>query len=417
MFGKSKKEKDVEVLNEELDAKKEKKKKRLFGGKKDKKIKVDSIAVDEQTESEAEEDEAIFGTIWGGKLGDTDPRTKTSLRWYRIAIGLLCLGLVGLVFTINGYIQYHNYTVSNSTKFNTPLTFGKEQATVTLKGVYTDKDKEVTVVELGYSDLARSKLSAKGTNYGINLLVNSFSDVPKGTKISYGLLGTDGNGYLIINGKLKKEAYQFFILNRFSFDSGSTGSTITEGDKLDLEKTSVEKMISDVKLDKANGNGIFTNTNQTNTGKDTINFRINPYSDNTVTYNTSFKKDNGEVDYNKVVKTIGIDKIVKTLDTKIKLSKERQTAYSNAIEENTSRLLVNPEDSKAQTDLKTANDNYAKEKEAMAYYQQTKDELQKKTFDEKSFGIINKSYVVIQQQSNLSKIQTVKVKQGGAFRE
>lgn len=333
--------------------------------------------------------------ILGGKYGDTDIRTKQSLRWNRLFGVLMVLLATGVIITVIGQVRYHNYIVSNSTKIGTPLTFKMSEAKLQLKGVYTDKNYEVTVVQLGYNNLARQSLSYKGTNYGINFVVKNKSDIPQRTTISYGLLGTEGDGYLIINGKLKNEAYQVFILNRLTFDSGDNAASAQN--QSELEQESIASMMSGSDLGSANKNGIMDlfSSGESSTTQDTINFRVNPYSDNTVVSEVSYKDKKGNIDYTALLKDIGIKDLIRQLNAADKVSKENIEKYENAVTEYQDRLKINKEDETSQAELKKAQENLALEKANVDKYKEQKKALKSAEFDEDSFININKKYKVI----------------------
>lgn len=414
MLGKKKKKKII-ITDDELDVSREtvdsdnlatltpsKKKKHKFWERKNKKIKVDDnedevLNGSDLNEFEDSEDDLgekeIGEQVLGGRLGDVDPRTKRSQRWNKIYTGLITAAVIGAVATIYGHHEYHQYSISNSTKAGTSLTFAQTQASLELKGVYTDKNRDVTIVEFGYDSNAHSKLSSKGINYGINFVVDNESDIPSNLESRFGILGTDGNAYLILKGKLKEEAYQVYILNRFSFSTGS--GTTSSSKQLDLEKKSVASLIADADFDDADSNGIFSMFTSTSKGEDAVNFRINPYSDNTTVYDTSFLTDDGDIDYNKIVQKIGVDNLKKELKNQIKVAKENMEEYSNAIDEYTDRVLANPDDSNAATELDTATKNYQEQEQLVDEYNSQLDTLKSLTFSEDSFTDINKEYNVI----------------------
>ncbi|MCW0998231.1 flagellar biosynthesis protein FliS, partial [Streptococcus anginosus] len=87
------------------------------------------------------------------------------------------------------------------------------EAKLKFGGAWTDKNRDVTVVKLGYNKKAREELSTKGTQYKL-FVVDNDNKIQKHAKISYGILGTQGDGFLIIDGKLDKKAYQIVMTNQ-----------------------------------------------------------------------------------------------------------------------------------------------------------------------------------------------------------
>lgn len=352
--------------------------------------------VDNQTESVSRETlkKQIGEQILDGKGGDVDIRTIRTKRWERTYRYIKVLGVVGVIAFFVGQNQYHLYSISNSTPFGTQLTYTNTKASVQLKAVYTDKNREVTIIQLGYTDTSRLRLSSKGTNYGINFVVDKETDLPSDLETSYSLLGTEGDGYLIIKGKLKEEAYQLVVLNRFSFDKGS-GEMTTNSNTLDLEKKSIESILSSQTMNSADKNGLFNFDKLTGTNQDIINFRVNPYSKNTIVYEGSFLNSDGDVDYNKIVQETGVKEIIATLEDSLEVAKENVISYENAITEYTDRLLLNPDDTKASDSLKTAQDSLLIEQANIEQIKQQIEVLNTTTFDKDSFTEANTEYNVI----------------------
>lgn len=379
MIGKKKTDVSHETIKDNV---KPKKKRKLFPRKE----KIKSNKKEEPVDLVDE------NSIVDGKGSDNDPRTIRSKRWERYARFATIVTFIGIGSTFYGYREYHKYTVSNSTPFGQPLIFSNSGAKLILKGVYTDKNKEVTVVELGYDSTAHSKLSYKGTNYGINIQVASKSDIPKGMETRYGLLDTEGNGYLIIKGKLKPEAYQIAIVNRFTFSLDDQTEGFTKKQK-NIEEQALSRTLSEHKMDDANKFGIIDFSKSTKkVGLDYFNFRVNPYSDNTINYKVSFLDKNGNIDYNKMMQYVGVKGIEKDLKTQKKSSEAKIKSYENAISELTDRLLSNPNDTASADNLKTAQMNLKAEKEVLSGLKTNLDYLKQAKFSEKSFGEINKEY-------------------------
>ena len=380
------------------DKKSKKKSKNIFAGlKKISFSKKNKKNVSHETLKEKPKEKNVGKTILGGKYGDYDIRTKRTVRWGRYYKAMQVIAIGAIIWLLIGWQRYHEYVVSNSTPFGQTLTCTKSGATVTLEQVATDKNREVTIIELGYSNTSRQKLSIKGTNYGINIAVNKKSDLPDGMQVNYGILENEGNAYLIIKGKLKQEAYQFYLLNRFTFDDGS--DTLYQSKQfLDKEKTSVEGMISNQPFKEADKNGLFNFSNTQGPVQDFINFRINPYSKNTTVYDGSFLDENGEIDYNKIIHEIGVKRLIKETDTQIKLTKEKMEEIEKGVEEFTDRLLANPTSQEATRDLETAQKAYQDEKENLERYEEQKKFLNDSKFTKENFGSMNTDYNVIVQK-------------------
>ncbi|MCH0488332.1 flagellar biosynthesis protein FliS, partial [Enterococcus faecium] len=217
-------------------------------------------------------------SIIGGLLGDKDKRTRHGLRiMLATFLGVLFL-LTGLGSYIYQLGNYNYYLVNNTTPIGSSLEFARSGAEITISDVWTDQNRDVTVVKLGYSQNARKLLSTQGKNYNLYMATKE-KDRPKKLEMSYGMLSTDGDAFLFLKGKLDERAYQVFIANQVSLISGD--DTADDDTKVNVnEADSVTKALSQYSMNDVNNEGVISfgkKAKPVNT-PDNINFRINPYS-------------------------------------------------------------------------------------------------------------------------------------------
>lgn len=154
----------------------------------------------------------IINGMW-----DKTKRTKAGMRHLITLLSLIVIFVVGVMLYGYKSHDYKMYQMNNTTEIGSDLKFTKSESTVKIDDVWTDENRDVTVVKLGYDNKARDLLSTKGKNY--NLYMVTDGDKPD-VKLKYGMLGTEGDGFLFIKGKLDKKAYQLYIANTVELTTG-----------------------------------------------------------------------------------------------------------------------------------------------------------------------------------------------------
>lgn len=145
-------------------------------------------------------------------FGDTSPRTKkvsNSALQILIATALIIFGLFGIIAQT---INYKTVLAKSSSPIGTSLTFQRSDATMTIKDIYTDKNKNVLIVRIASDDLSASKLPYKGNDYDVYISSKSLKNYNK-VPILFGKLSTDGDMFLVIP-KPNKDVYSIFIMNK-----------------------------------------------------------------------------------------------------------------------------------------------------------------------------------------------------------
>ena len=342
--------------------------------------------------------------IYKSRWGDRDSRTRQGISFF---IMLLVAIIAVIFFTIYLFVsiaKYQQYLKDNTTEIGTELTFAKSSAKVTLSDVWTDKDRNVTMVKLGYDKQARNLLSTKGKNYKI-YLIDDEGKKPKNVEISYGLLGTQGDGYLFIKGPLEEKAYQILLTNQVELSTGSSsegdedvsaeeGSGDVSNQKAEkVTDASIKESLSNASKGDVSKNGILDFTkNSSEPNADYINFRVNAYSDSTKVYKGSFLAPNNDIDYGKVVRQTSLKNVIKDIDDEIKEREEKAKTYEVSLEEYEGRLKDNEDDSTAKSNVKQVKESIEENNEKLENLRKLKKRYEESNFDKSSFGEMQEDY-------------------------
>lgn len=336
-------------------------------------------------------------SVLGGVFGDKDKRTKKGVRSLittATAVGLMTVGLIGTKIQLN---KYNYFLVNNTTPIGTDLTFASSKAVVSIDDVWTDSNKELTVVKLKYNDSAYQLLSSNGKNYNLYMATKQ-KDRPKKLEISYGMLGTDGNGFLFLKGQLEEKAYQVFLANQVKHISANSGGADSSKEISAInEKESMARSLAKYSTSDVDENGIFSNfmSNTENNDEqvpDNINFRINPYSMTTNIYNGSFLDKDGEIDYAKVVSVTSIQEVIEKLEKQISDREDEIKKMDATISEYQDRLEENPKDVSARTNIASLKSKTKQEKEKLRVDKTTLISYKDTSFNEKSFGKVQTKF-------------------------
>ena len=340
----------------------------------------------------------IYQSIWG----DRDPRTRQGITFFF----LLFFNILGLilctVWLVIQMVNYGQYLKENTTKIGTELEFVKSKAKVTLSDVWTDKDRNVTMVKLGYDRQSRNLLSTKGKNYKI-YLIDKEGRKPKGVKISYGILGSEGDGYLFIKGNLQEKAYQILLTSQIELTTGDeTEDDDTEEDSTaniesqkseDISDASIKRSLSESSHGDISDNGILNFDNKSKQpNADYINFRVNAFSDSTKVYKGSFLKADNTIDYGKIIEQTSLKDVVKDIDEKIKKREKKAKQYEVSLEEYKQRAKDNKEDDDARSNVKGIEDSIDENNTKLENLKKSKEKYERADFDKSSFGDMQESY-------------------------
>lgn len=356
-----------ETDDEQVEDVKEKKKFLGIFSRKSKKEKdtteKDEVVDEEDEDSDNNQSKALATgekSVIGGWFGDRDSRTRQSANQMFVsmfAFILLIAGTIGL-FVQNG--QYNHYMDTNTTPFGTTLSFYPSDIPIELKEVWRDNNGMI-VVQIGYNDLAREQLSASGENYGLNLLVSRESHKPENFDMSYAMLGTDGDGYLIMNGDFDNRAYQVVLENY----SKLATSDIVDGDLKSFidENQSITNTLAEHSQQDIGDDGQISFDNEQEDLVDIASFRVNPYSESTRIYDGSFTNEDGTVDYDTIVRATSINDIINNSKLNVKQALENIEIFENQKSEYIARLEENKDDRSARSQLPEVDRNIEAQEE------------------------------------------------------
>ncbi|MBO3081161.1 hypothetical protein [Mammaliicoccus sciuri] len=331
--------------------------------------------------------------ILGGKWGDRDPRTKDGIRTLRLRRISRILLLISVVYFIYMYAELTDYKTNNTTPIGKELTFSKSEASIKIADIWSDKNREVTVVKFRYSGKARDILSLDGKNYNLYFIHNR-NHKPK-VEMKYGVLGTEGDGYLFIKGKLDRRAYQILIANTLDLYNGSSNNSSLNS----LKGKSVEKALTQTDIDTMDEDGVlFKKLPLIGGGKDktpkfdNLNFRLNAYSENTKIYNGSFLDNNGNIDYGKVISKTSVSEVKDKIDNTIKQKNQERQSLTVSLEEYKNRLKRNKDDKDSRTSIDKINEKIKKTDEELELLEKEKERYEKATFSKKDFGDMQEKF-------------------------
>ncbi|WP_215392870.1 hypothetical protein [Staphylococcus aureus] len=338
--------------------------------------------------------------IEGGIGGDKDPRTKRDMRTTFIAIFAIVLFVFSSILCGFGFQSYANFKKNNTEEFGSTKTFTRSDAKVKFSEVWTDKNREVTIVKLGYPQISQEKLSNRGKAY--KLYMKPKGEKPK-VKIAYGILGVEGDGYLFIKGKLKDQPYHIGIENTLSLTTKSISQSSTSSTNIN-EEEGIESAISSINED-GSSDSAFSNDDDAKSAKkehDFIKFIINPYSDNTRVYKGSFLTSSGDINYSKVIAQTSTDSAIKSKEEEkekhesnlknLKISKKeyeervKDEKKKNKSKKRDKEKSVSDNKTKNETNLEKAEQSIKDEEQAIDSINSEIERLKNSNFGKSDFG-------------------------------
>lgn len=277
-------------------------------------------------------------SVIGGWFSDRDSRTFQSVKQLVALIVALTFITIGSVWTVFGVRQYNHYLETNTTPIGTEVAFSDSNIPIVVKEVWRDKNDTI-VVHVGYTDQARNLLSSNGKNYGLTILVGKERHKPDNLDVSYGMLGTDGDGYLIMKGDFEDRAYQVVMENLSNLKIEDM--TDEEYQEFINESQSITTILSQHSKQDIQDDGQINVTNEEDDKIDIASFRVNPYSESTRIYDGTFTDEDGSIDYDTIVRATSVNDIVngsklnvrKALDT-IEILENQKSEYIERLEEN-----------------------------------------------------------------------------------
>lgn len=184
------------------------------------------------------------------RIKDNSSRTKLMRRWQIVgATGVLLVGFAAINIPA-GVIHHNNIMAQSSTGVGQEMTFKRSDASVVLKGLYTDTEKSALVARIGVSDASKGKLPSKGSDYRVFISSDAYGKDVQQVDVLFGRLGTDGDMFLVIP-KPTKDVYSVFVMNTVYLNTGTDArqqaSEVTNGGQkpVEIPESEVEASITD----------------------------------------------------------------------------------------------------------------------------------------------------------------------------
>lgn len=319
---------------------------------------------------------------------DKDKRTRRS-GFHALIYFLLLFGVFFcIIMGINGGKNWYKDTIMNTSALGTELEFPLSGAKVKLGDVYTDKNRNLTVVRLSYDEEAHTKLPANGADYDLMLK----SKEHKNIKASYGLLGSNGDGYIFIKGKMGNQPFQVGLRNKIKLSTGKDESSSDDGNSTDVEEVKNENEMIDsitgTSETSANKNGIydiFKDDGKNDVKFDALNFRINSHSKTTKVYKGSFINKDGSIKYGEVVKQMNTKQSLDKINDNIKKYKSKVDTYNTSIKEYEGRVKKDKHNSQAKKNLEDVKKAKKEAEKSLDVNKKAKEQYEDYSFDKSSF--------------------------------
>ncbi|GAA8616854.1 hypothetical protein LDL00_11550 [Staphylococcus epidermidis] len=318
---------------------------------------------------------------------DKDKRTRRSGFHTLIYILLLVGVFFSFVMGINGGKNWYKDTIMNTSALGTELEFPLSGAEIKLGDVYTDKNRNLTVVRLSYDEEAHTKLPANGSDYDLMLKSKDHKNI----KAAYGLLGSNGDGYIFIKGKMGNQPFQVGLRNKVKLSTGkdedSSGGNTTKIQEVKNENEMIDS-ITGTSETSANKNGIyniFKDDSKKEIKYDAINFRINSHSKTTKVYKGSFINKDGSIKYGEVVKQMNTKQSLDKINENIKKYKSKVETYKISIKEYEGRVKKDKHNSQAKKNLEDVKKAKKDAEKSLEINKKAKEQYENYSFDKSSF--------------------------------
>lgn len=325
----------------------------------------------------------VMRTIFPDKAKESNQSRRRTFFWL---IGFFLVFLFSS-FIVTGLKNLHHDTIMNTTPLGSELRFPLSDVGLKLGDVYTDKNRNLTVVRISYNEHAHSHLPVDGADYDVMLK----SKKHKNIKASYGILGSNGDGYLFIKGKMGNQPFQVGMRNKMKITTGTdknSGDDDSSGVNEVNNKSQMIDTITGKSETSSNKNGFvkwFTDDDEEKPKYDAIDFRINSHSKTTKVYNGSFLNKDGSIKYGEVVKQMNINATVKRYDKKIKQVQDKIDTYDVSIKQFEKRVKKDKHNKSAKRDLKETKESKKHKEEELQELKSVRKQFKDYKFDQSSF--------------------------------
>ena len=157
-------------------------------------------------------------------FGDNSKRTKTVQRYVITAVICTLIIALSIPMIFVGRSRYFTKVERSSTPIGTALTLPKSSASITLRGLYTDKNENVLLVRLHRDEQTAGLLPSKGTSYSISI-ANKQLDNLKEYPILFDSTTKDGD-FLLAIPKPNEDVYTVFVSNNVDELNLTTESSV-----------------------------------------------------------------------------------------------------------------------------------------------------------------------------------------------
>ncbi|MCT1175228.1 hypothetical protein [Pediococcus pentosaceus] len=258
-----------------------------------------------------------------------------------LAIGLICI-MAGLIIMWRNDTNYNQKIMSSSLPKGSelPVRDGTaSEGTLKLGSSLLSADGKTLAVEIQYDDDAHNSLSSFGDNYNL-YLIDTENYQMKGTKLSYGMFGTDGSGVLKIHRDkgFENKAFMVFLIDKgviVSNDKLNTSRTMTD-DEIDK---SLAKQLEEVEADSSSDDQ--DSTAQKDALPPTFMIRLNGH--------TTKKAYRNWHNDSEIVEDLFVDHNLKKIKKNQQALEKKYRSGERSLDEMNERLEKNKNDSVAQS--------------------------------------------------------------------
>lgn len=155
-------------------------------------------------------------------------RSKRSIHvnvWAPIVLLMIFFLMLSSVLGTYGYLKYNKVAANSSFPIGSEIEFPVSKSKVELKNIYTDKNKDVMIIQLSEIENT-STLPYRGTDFRIFMHSKSLEQYEK-VDILFGRMSTDGDLFLVIP-KPTDDVYTLYILNTKDIQDVSRSSNDTD---------------------------------------------------------------------------------------------------------------------------------------------------------------------------------------------
>lgn len=316
-------------------------------------------------------------------LGDRDERTRRSVRQLVFtSIASLCIvgGIGGWIY---GNHEYNKMMLNNTTPDGSDVEFTKSEVPVKVVETWTDKDKDLTVVRLNFSQ-ASEKVSKIAKNYNLNIAYPDGHPLPKNFQMRFGFLGASDDAYLFLKGKMENYPYRIIIsshrsINQQNDDQNDVSSLLQQNGRID-------KALENNQYQEDNRTDDKENDNKKNIPLDAIIFKVNPYSSNTHDFDGSFLNSDGSIDYTKVIENVSVKTNTSEISKQIENDEDFIRKAKITIDEYEHRVKEDPTDEESKSQIEDLTTDIKEKEKEIKMLQKQLHSFETSKFTESNFG-------------------------------